>query len=103
MLPASKEISAADVDFPGRAFLAHVLVGLASIPAWLPVALSLVAPGPVERGLAAIQALVDLHGRTAVVVLLAAAGLFFAVRGTCGCWADGATTPPAGSPGGSGT
>ena len=82
MLPAAKEISAADVDFPGRAFLALVLVGLASIPAWVPVALSLVAPGPVERGLGAIQTLVDRHGRAAVVVLLAAAGLFFVVRGT---------------------
>ena len=82
MLPAAKEISAADVDLPGRAFLALVLVGLASIPAWVPVALSLVAPGPVERGLGAIQTLVDRHGRAAVVVLLAAAGLFFVVRGT---------------------
>ena len=81
MAPAAKEISTAGVDIAGRAVLVLVLVGLATIPAWLPVALVRVAPGPAQRILAALQMLIARHGRTAVVVLLGAGGLFFVVRG----------------------
>ena len=82
MLPAAKEISTADVDIAGRVVLVLVLVVLATMPAWLPLALTLVAPGPGRRVLGAVQTLIDRHGRTAVVVLLGAGGLFFAARGT---------------------
>ena len=81
MAPAAKEISAAGVDIAERAVLVLVLVGLATIPAWLPVALVRVAPGPAQRILAALQTLIARHGRTAVVVLLGAAGVFFVARG----------------------
>ena len=82
MLPAAKEISSSDVDIAGRLILVLVLVVLATTPAWLPLALTRVAPGPGRRVLAAVQTLIDRHGRTAVVVLLGAGGLFFAARGT---------------------
>jgi hypothetical protein len=79
--PAAKEISAADVEIAGRIVLVLVLVGLASTPAWAPVALARVAPGPGGRALSAIRELLARHGRAATVGLLGAAGLFFVGRG----------------------
>jgi Sap, sulfolipid-1-addressing protein len=79
--PAAKEISAADVEIAGRIVLVLVLVGLASTPAWAPVALAKVAPGPGQRALSAIRELLARHGRAATVGLLGAAGLFFVGRG----------------------
>ena len=81
MLPAAKEISTADVDVPARALLVLVVVVLAAIPAWMPVALVRIAPAPGARVLAVIEGAIDRHGRTGVVLLLGAGGLFFAVRG----------------------
>jgi hypothetical protein len=79
--PAAKEISAADVDIAGRIVLVLVLVGLASTPAWGPVVLARVAPGPGRRALSAIRELLARRGRAATVGLLGAAGLFFVGRG----------------------
>ncbi len=46
MAPAAKEISRTDVEIAAEAVLVLVLVGLVSMPAWVPVALTRVAPGP---------------------------------------------------------
>jgi len=81
MVPAAKEISTADVDLAGRTILVLVLVGLAATPAWLPVALSRIAPDRGRRMFAALQTLIDRRGRTAIVVLLGTGGLFFVGRG----------------------
>ena len=81
LVPAVKEISTAGADVVGRIALILVLVGLAAAPAWLPVALSRIAPGPGRRVLIGLRALIARRGRTAIVVLLAASGLFFAARG----------------------
>jgi len=61
--------------------LVLVLVGLVSMPAWVPVALTGVAPGPSQRGLAAVRNQIARHGRGFTVGLLSAAGLFFIGRG----------------------
>ena len=45
VVPAAKEIAASDLGVPGRAVVVVVLVALASAPAWVPVALTAVAPG----------------------------------------------------------
>jgi hypothetical protein len=79
--PAAKEISAAGVDLVGSAVLVAVLVALASLPAWLPVLLVRTAPEPGRRILDTVGRLIDRYGRTMVVVLLGAAGLFFVSRG----------------------
>jgi hypothetical protein len=55
LAPAAKEISKADVVVAAEALLVAVLVGLVSMPAWVPVALTRVAPGPTQRGLAAVR------------------------------------------------
>ena len=84
MAPAAKEISAADVEIAGEVLLVLLLVGLVSIPAWLPLAMTRVAPGPSQRGLAAMRDQIMRRGRGFTVGLLCAGGLFFIARGLIG-------------------
>jgi hypothetical protein len=81
VVPGAKEISSADLDIVEKVVLVGVLVALASSPAWAPVALVRVAPRPGHRILDMTGSLVARYGRVTVVVLLGAAGLFFAGRG----------------------
>lgn len=81
VVPAAKEIASSDLDLPGRAFAVLVLVVLASIPAWAPVALTEAAPGPAERGLRAIADVIARRGRLLTVVCLAGFGALLILRG----------------------
>ena len=78
---AAKEISRTDAEIATVAVLVLVLVGLASTPAWVPVALTRVAPGPSQRALATLREQIARRGRVVTVGLLSAAGLFFIGRG----------------------
>jgi threonine/homoserine/homoserine lactone efflux protein len=78
---AAKEISRADAEIAAVAVLVLVLVGLVSTPAWVPVALTRVAPGPSQRAFAALREQIARRGRVVTVGLLSAAGLFFIGRG----------------------
>jgi len=84
VVPAAKIIAASGVDLPGRGILVVLLVAIASTPAWLPVALTRVAPGPAERALDWIRDLIEQRGRQLVVLLLIGLGLFLLVRGILG-------------------
>jgi uncharacterized membrane protein YbhN (UPF0104 family) len=79
--PAAKEISRTDAEIAAATVLVLVLVGLVSMPAWVPVALTRIAPGPSQRGLAAVRDQIARRGRGFTVGLLSAAGLFFIARG----------------------
>ena len=79
--PAAKEITRADVEIAAEAVLVLVLVGLVSMPAWVPLVLTRVAPGPSQRGLAAVRDLIARRSRAVTGGLLSAAGLFFIGRG----------------------
>jgi uncharacterized membrane protein YbhN (UPF0104 family) len=79
--PAAKEISRADVEIAAEGLLVLVLVGLVSMPAWVPVVLTRVGPGPSQRGLAAVRDQIARRGRGFTIGLLSAAGLFFIGRG----------------------
>ena len=79
--PAAKEISRTTLRSQLQAVLVLVLVGLVSMPAWVPVALTRAAPGPSQRGLAAVRDQIARRGRGFTVGLLSAAGLFFIGRG----------------------
>ncbi len=81
LAPAAKEISRADVEVAAEAVLVLVLVGLVTTPAWAPIILTRVAPGPSERGLAALRDQIARRGLGLTVGLLGAAGLFFIGRG----------------------
>jgi threonine/homoserine/homoserine lactone efflux protein len=78
---AAKEISRTDAGIAAATVLVLVLVGLVSMPAWLPLVLTRVAHGPSQRGLAALRDQIARRGRGFTVVLLSAAGLFFIGRG----------------------
>ncbi len=78
---AAKEISRTDAEIAAATVLVLVLVGLVTTPAWVPVALTRVAPGPSQRGLAALRDQIARRGRVVTVGLLSAAGLFFIGRG----------------------
>ena len=79
--PAAKEISRTDAEIATATVLVLVLVALVSMPAWVPVALTTVAPGPSQRGLAAVRDQIARRGRGFTIGLLSAAGLFFIARG----------------------
>jgi len=79
--PAAKEISRTDLEIAVEAVLVLVLVGLVTMPAWVPLALTRVAPGPSQSALAATHEQIARHGRGFTVGLLSAAGLFFIGRG----------------------
>lgn len=81
LVPAAKAIAASPVELVGRMLLVAVLVVLATVPAWLPVALIGVAPGTAAKGLDALGRLLSRHGRAIVVVVVAALGAILIVRG----------------------
>ena len=78
---AAKEISRTDAGIAAATVLVLVLVALVTTIAWVPVALTRVAPGPSQRGLAALREQIARRGRVVTVGLLSAAGLFFIGRG----------------------
>ncbi len=79
--PAAKEIARTEVEVAPEAVLVLVLVGLVSMPAWVPVVLTRVAPGPSQRGLIALRDQIARRRRGFTLGLLSAAGLFFIGRG----------------------
>ncbi len=79
--PAAKEISRTEVKVVPEAVLVLVLVGLVAMPAWVPVVLTRVAPGPSQRGLTALRDQIGRRRRGFTLGLLSAAGLFFIGRG----------------------
>ena len=78
---AAKEISRTDAEIAAAGVLVLVLVALVTTPAWVPVALTRVAPDPSERAFAALREQIARRGRVIIVGLLSAAGLFFIGRG----------------------
>jgi hypothetical protein len=81
IVPASKEIASSHVELAGRFAVALLLVILASVPVWLPLALTLIAPGPAMRGLTAFGDFIQRSGRLATVILVALVGAFLLTRG----------------------
>lgn len=81
MVPVAKEIAASDLDVLARLIVVCIVVVVAALPAWLPLAMTLVAPDPARRGLQALANLIDTHGRLVTELLVAAVGLFLVGRG----------------------
>lgn len=81
VVPAAKEIAAEGLPAWESLVAALALVALAALPAWAPVALVAAAPEAAHRLLEALQRVIRRHGRTLVVVLIAAVGAFLVVRG----------------------
>lgn len=81
LLPAAKDIAASSVNAAGRVVLIAVLVLLSTMPAWVPIATTRVAPGPAARVLDALGDLISRRGKTLVVSLLAALAAVLVGRG----------------------
>ena len=81
MVPAAKVISTSGGAFPERVILTVVLVLVASMPAWLPVALTVIDPGLAGRVLTAIKHFLERHGRFLLLLILIVLGAFLVVRG----------------------
>jgi hypothetical protein len=81
VVPGAKAIAAGAIDLPERALLVVLLSVIVATPAWLPVALTAIAPGPAQRGLNAIGEFIENHGRRLTVILLGALGLVLILRG----------------------
>jgi hypothetical protein len=81
VVPAAKEIASEGLPVWDSGIAAAVLVALATLPAWAPVALAAAAPDTAHRVLEALQRGIHRHGRLLVIGLITAVGLFLVVRG----------------------
>jgi hypothetical protein len=81
VVPAAKEIASSSLDLAGRAVVIAVLVVLASTPAWLPVALTVLAPRAARHGLRTTGDLIEQRGRLLTLLFVAGLGLLLVVRG----------------------
>jgi hypothetical protein len=81
VLPAAKEVAASHAGLAARTVAITMLVMLASVPAWSPVLLTAIAPGPAERGLRALAGLIAQRGRAIAVGCLAGFGVLLVIRG----------------------
>lgn len=81
VVPAAKDIAASRQPDLVVVVAAVLLVVVVCLPAWAPVALTAVAPGPAGRVLDRLHAVIERHGRTLVVALVAAGGGYLLLRG----------------------
>lgn len=81
VVPAAKEIAASHVPVWGGLLAGTLLVALACLPAWGPVALDAAAPKTAGSLLDGLSQVIRRHGRMLVVLLIASAGVFLVVRG----------------------
>lgn len=80
VLVAVKDVTATGAAVEERAPALALLVVLASIPAWLPVLLTLL-PGDASGLLGRVNDLVSRHGREVAVVVMVVVGCFLVGRG----------------------
>ncbi|GAA2139854.1 hypothetical protein GCM10009844_08990 [Nocardioides koreensis] len=88
VVAAAKEIAAEGLPVWDSLPAAAVLVALACLPAWAPVALDAAAPTTAHRLLDRLQRAIHRHGRMLVVWLISAAGVFLVARGIVRLVAD---------------
>ncbi|MTB88845.1 GAP family protein [Aeromicrobium senzhongii] len=81
MVPVAKEIAASHIDVLERLIVVAIVTVLGAVPAWLPLAMTLVAPQPTRRLLQALSDFIDAKGRLVTVLILTAGGLFLVGRG----------------------
>jgi len=81
VVPAAKQIAASRQPDLVVAVAAALLVVVVCLPAWAPVALTAVDPARASRVLARLRDLIDRHGRTLVVALVAAGGVYLLLKG----------------------
>lgn len=81
VVPAAREIAASNLVDGEGVVAACLVVALACLPAWGPIALESAAPATAERLLEGLDRMVRRHGRLLVVLLVGAVGAFLVARG----------------------
>jgi threonine/homoserine/homoserine lactone efflux protein len=81
VVAAAKEVAASHAPAWASVSVAALLVALACLPAWGPLALLRAAPEPADRFLRSLEGLLRRRGRLLVALLLAAGGVFLVARG----------------------
>lgn len=81
LVPAAKIISDGDLALTDNAVLGLIVVVIASIPAWVPVVLTLIAPGPADRFLEALGDFFHRRGRLILVLIFGLLGIYLIVAG----------------------
>lgn len=81
VLPGAKEIAASHLGAGEGIAAAALLVTVACLPAWGPVALTSIAPGTATRLLNRLERLFHRHGRLLATLLVAAAAALLLLRG----------------------
>jgi hypothetical protein len=81
VVAATREVAASPVATWQRIVVGTLVVVLACLPAWGPVALAATAPHAADRVLGEVDDLLRRSGRLLVVLVLAAGGVFLVVRG----------------------
>lgn len=81
LVPAAKIISDGDLALTDNAVLGLIVVVIAAIPAWVPVVLTLIAPGPADRFLEALGDFFHRRGRLILVLIFGLLGLYLIVAG----------------------
>lgn len=83
-LPAVKDVAAAPVALGTRALVAAVLIVITLAMVWLPLSLSLLAPGSADRVLARLAAAFRRNRRRTVIALGFGFGAYLLIRGLGG-------------------
>jgi len=81
VVPAAKIISERENGLTDNVVLGLIVVVIAAIPAWIPIALTLVAPGPADRFLNALGDFFHRRGRLMLVVIFGLLGIYLIVSG----------------------
>lgn len=81
VVAAAKDIATKGVGFAGSAVAVLLVLLLAALPAWLPLAFDLAAPRTGQRVLGRIAAQFTQHGRLIATLIMLAVGVLLLVRG----------------------
>jgi threonine/homoserine/homoserine lactone efflux protein len=80
-LPAMKEITKSQVSESDKAIVTVLAMLLVSLPAWLPVLLRVVAPGPSQRALTSLNTTIQRHQHTIVLTVEVVFGAYLLAKG----------------------
>ncbi|MFZ9668422.1 MAG: GAP family protein [Solirubrobacterales bacterium] len=81
LIPAAKIISERENGLIDNAVLGLIVVVIAAIPAWIPIVLTLIAPGPADRFLKALGDFFHRRGRLVLVLIFGLLGAYLIVTG----------------------
>jgi hypothetical protein len=80
-IPMMKDIGRSSVSEADQLLTVLLVLALASLPAWLPLTLRVIAPEPSTRALARLEAFTTKHRGTIILVVEVVFGLYLLLKG----------------------